>query len=366
MSIAYYRGLLTAKLQEEHPQVKGAMLAVGASKEVVKSIIKQLGSPQIAIACVNSPSSITASGDVGAIIELQKAVEQRKLFSRRLDVDTAYHYSPHMELIADGYRKLIEGIKPALSKRVQFFSSLLAKKTSTFALGTNYWVSNLKSPVQFSSSLASLCSINKGEPLPEEPITHLIEIGPHCALKGPVRDILASSKSKIAIGYSSSLVRNEDAVVSVLNLASELFMKGCLLDMSAINCPINGSPKPRVLSTLPPYPWNHENNFWHESRLSQGHRMRSFPRNDVLGTLTADSNDLEPRWRNIIRLDDIPWVSGFSLLIVVITEEFLIGDVSCDITKYDPMLHILSLAMCPWQSRPSLREQYLAMLSIRR
>ena len=326
MSIAYYRGMLAAKLKKSHPEVKGAMLAVGASEEDVKSIMKQLESP-VAIACVNSPSSITASGDVGAIIELQRAVEERKIFSRRLDVDTAYHYSPHMDLLVEDYRKAIGSIKPALSKNVQFFSSLLAQKRNTLGLGTSYWVNNLRSPVQFSNSLASLCSVNQGghvtpeSQLREGSVTHLIEIGPHCALKGPVRDVLAGSKSKIKIGYSPSLVRNENAVVSVLNLASELFLKGCHMDMSAINCPIAGILKPKVLSNLPPYPWNHENKFWHESRLSQGHRMRSSVRNDVLGTLTADSNDLEPRWRNIIRLDDIPWVSLLPLPSAVVTRE---------------------------------------------
>lgn len=324
MSIAYFRGLLAAKMKENHPEVQGAMLAVGASQKEMISIIEQLGSRQVDIACVNSPCSITASGDIGGISELQKAVEKRKLFSRRLDVDTAYHYLPHMDLLTEDYRKAIGVIKPALSKDVKFFSSLLGKETNTRALGPTYWVSNLKSPVQFSDSLAALCSIKQGGPLnpdeqpPEGPVTHLIEIGPHCALKGPVRDVLAGSKSKTKPGYSPSLVRNENSVVSVLKLASELFMKGCQLDMSAINCPIEGIVKPRVLSNLPPYPWNHENDFWHDSRLNQGHCMRSSPRNDVLGSLTADSNDLEPRWRNVIRLDDIPWVSSFSPLAVIV------------------------------------------------
>ena len=100
-----------------------------------------------------------------------------------------------------------------------------------------------------------------------------LEIGPHSALKGPIRAILgAAPRTKQKIEYSCALVRKENAVMSTLKLASELFMKGYSLDMSAVNFP-NNAPKLKVLSDLPPYPWNHETEFWHESRISQSHRM---------------------------------------------------------------------------------------------
>ncbi len=309
MSIAYYRGLVAANMREKFPEVKGAMLAVGTSQRNANSIIEQLHSGKVVVACINSPSSITASGDVKAIADLQKEVEGRKLFSRRLHVDVAYH-SPQMSLIADDYREAIGKIKPASSKDVEYFSSLLGKKTSTLALGSSYWVANLTSPVRFSDSLFSLCSLDQERSTAKGCITHLIEIGPHSALKGPIRDVLAAGQdSKNKIGYSATLVRNENAVVSMINLASDLFTKGYNLDMSVINFRRGAAElKPKVLSDLPPYSWNHEKKFWHESRIGQHHLMRMFPRSDILGSMTADSNDIELRWRNIIRLDDIPWV----------------------------------------------------------
>ena len=167
----------------------------------------------------------------------------------------------------------------------------MRRKISTLALGSSYWVSNLKSPVEFASSLFNCCSLDQEGLTPQDPVTHLIEIGPHSALKGPIRDILDAApkaKQKIGLGYSCALVRKENAIMSTLKLASELLIKGCYLDMSAVNFP-------KLLSDLPPYPWNHETEFWHESRISQGNHMKSRPRNDILGTLAVDSNDLEPR-----------------------------------------------------------------------
>ena len=307
MSLAYYRGIVSLKLSENFPEKKGAMLAIGTSYEDANSMISELEESQVVVACINSPSSVTASGDARAINELQKVVENKKLFCRKLNVDVAYH-SHHMDLIAEEYRTEIGNIRPTASKNVQFFSSLLGRKISTLALGSSYWVSNLKSPVQFSRSLLSCCSLDQDGPISEDSVTHLVEIGPHAALRGPIRDILtAGPKTKHRIGYSTTLVRDENAVASTLNMASELFMKGCDLSMSTINFPKEGY-KPRVLPDLSPYPWNHEKSFWHESRITQFHRLKTRPRNDILGTMMADSCDLETKWRNIIRLDDIPWV----------------------------------------------------------
>ena len=307
LSIAYYRGIVAAKLKDKYPNMKGAMLALGTSQEHATSMIEELKNGQVVVACINSPSSVTASGDESAIDELQSAAEKKGLFTRKLRVDVAYH-SPHMDLVAEEYREAIKNVRPVASKSVQFFSSLMGRKTSTFALGSSYWVSNLKSPVEFAKSLLNCCSLDREGSTPQGSVTHLIEIGPHSALKGPIRAILgAAPRTKQKIEYSCALVRKENAVMSTLKLASELFMKGYSLDMSAVNFP-NNAPKLKVLSDLPPYPWNHETEFWHESRISQSHRMESRPRNDLIGTLVVDSNDLEPRWRNILRLDDIPWV----------------------------------------------------------
>ena len=309
LSIAYHRGVSTEKLKQIRPDIKGAMLALGASPELAKSMIEGIKVGQVVIACFNSPSSVTMSGDLEAIVALQTVAEEKRIFARRLQVENAYH-SPHMEFVAEDYRKAMGIIKPTLSKNVHFYSSLTAAKVNTLALGSSYWVKNLKSPVQFSKSLFNCCSLNQEQSKSEDSVTHLIEIGPHSALKGPIRDILAAGpKKSYKIGYSSTLVRKENAVVSILNLASELFMKGCNLDLTAINFP-RGEGKRKVLCELPPYPWNHEIEYWHESRISQSHRVKSRSRNDILGTLVPESSDLEPWWRNVLRLDDVPWVSA--------------------------------------------------------
>ena len=366
LSIAYQRGLSAQTLREDFPETHGAMLALGASSDVATAMIDGLKEGKAVIACFNSPSSVTVSGDATAIDSIQATAETRKIFARRLHVNVAYH-SPHMNLVADHYRQALGKVKPKSSSRAVFYSSLTGVKMNSLALGTTYWVNNMKLPVQFTKSFQACCSLDGDQTLSDQSVTHVIEIGPHSALRGPVRDILAAApKRKCKIGYSSVLVRKENSVSNLFDLASELSIRGYSLDLAALNFP-KGLDTRKVLSDLPPYPWDHGTEYWHSSRVSQNYRLKERPRNDILGTLVPESTDLEPWWRNILRLDDVPWVRLFYIHTLdkcecrhfeqLLTLRFRYG-----ITKSDPRLSFHLRAMLQWQWKPQVSGRNLETL----
>lgn len=306
VAIAYFRGQSIVSLKRKYPELKGAMMAVGGSPDEMRSLIKLLKKGRATVACINSPSSITASGDEAAISELQDLVEQKQMFNRKLRVDTAYH-SHHMNLVAEEYGGAIKHVESRSNTGTLFHSSLMGHRVKTTELGPSYWVENLTCPVRFSEAVQSMCKSVDGDSTPGVDI--LVEIGPHAALEGPAKQILKSiGGNATKIPYASTLLRDKDAVDTVLQLAAALFMKGVKLDFAAINFPIPGAKGPQVLTNLPRYPWNHSTRYWHESRIAQQHVDRPFGRNDLVGTLANYSNELEPTWRNIIRADDMPWV----------------------------------------------------------
>lgn len=79
------------KLRKKYPDLKGAMMAVGSTKEEIAPLIADLSAAEVRIACFNSPTSLTISGDEPAIDELQAVMEKRQMFNRKLQVDVAYH-----------------------------------------------------------------------------------------------------------------------------------------------------------------------------------------------------------------------------------------------------------------------------------
>ncbi|TGO87053.1 hypothetical protein BPOR_0254g00030 [Botrytis porri] len=304
MAIAYYRGLATVGLRKKFPDLRGSMMAVGCTKEEIEPLIDQLSAKTARIACFNSPSSLTVSGDEPAIDELQALMEQKQMFNRKLQVDVAYH-SHHMSLVSKDYRSCLQSLAPPKTSNVKFHSSLLGHLVEGSRLEAQYWVDNLTQAVRFSEALTDMCAPGDGH---KTGVNMLIELGPHSALAGPIKQILkACGKDAMKIPYSSALVRKKDAVETAIDLASTLFTKGAFLDLGAINItpPLN---PPSLLINMPRYPWNHTSKYWHEPRLIQKHKSRTAQRHDLLGTLANYSNDLEPTWRNILRIDDVPWL----------------------------------------------------------
>ncbi|KAF3065508.1 Lovastatin diketide synthase mokB [Trichoderma lentiforme] len=301
MSVAYWRGKVSSEIRLKHPNLRGAMLAVGAGAEEVKSIIKTQGLQNIIVACENSPNSITASGDEEDVDKLAAELESRSTFNRKLRVTVAYH-SAHMQLVADDYKTAIKYIAEKNNSGVEFYSSLFGSKlNSTTSLGPSYWVDNLTQPVLFSPALKELY-------LREKPDV-IIEVGPHSALEGPIKQILKNISPQAAMGvkYLPCLVRNQHATSTVLDCAGSLFVKGHPIDFRKINHPNEHIRLPAVVSDFYPYPWT-EHKYWFEPRSSKQLRQKPFRRHDLLGLLEDSYSDIEPKWKNVISTDDIPWL----------------------------------------------------------
>ena len=306
ITVAYHRGQAIVSLKKQFPDLKGAMVAIGGSAEELKPMVKLLKEGRATVACINSPSSITVSGDEEAIAELQEKVELEQMFNRKLRVDTAYH-SHHMNFVAEEYRENIKTVTTHATSGITFNSSLRGYQISTTELGPSYWVDNLTCPVRFLEAVE--CMIKPVDGTSNPAVDLLVEVGPHAALEGPVKQILKTvGGNATKIPYVSALLRNQDAFDTALQLAATLFLKGVDLNMEAVNFPISGLRPPMLLTDLPNYTWNHSTKYWHDSRISEKHRNREFPRNDIVGVLANYSNDLEPTWRNLIRADDQPWV----------------------------------------------------------
>ncbi len=334
MAIAYYRGMVTTLLKKKHPNLKGSMMAVGYSKEEVAPLIARLATKEVRIACYNSPSSLTISGDQQAVDELHSIMDQAQMFNRKLQVEMAYH-SHHMELVSRDYRGCLEDLEPPKSTEVKFHSSLFGHLVDRSKLEPSYWVDNLTQSVRFSEALMSMCEPRNGH---KTGVNVLIEIGPHSVLAGPVKQVLkACGPDAAKITYASVLDRKKNAVEAAL------FVKGANLEMGAINLTPPNKP-PSLLIDIPRYPWNHQKIFWHETRIMQKHKGRTAVRHDLLGTLANYSNDLEPAWRNILRIDDLSWLrhhqiqsltlfpmSGFILMAVeAISQRAAIRDLHFD------------------------------------
>ncbi|KAJ5082272.1 hypothetical protein N7532_011315 [Penicillium argentinense] len=302
--VAYCRGV-AANIVANDESVHGAMLAVGAHAGDIQQILDAMRGKRAVIACENSDTSVTLSGDKDVISSLQEALDKEGIFTRMLHVDVAYH-SHHMQRVSQQYSSLLGKIAPRPS-RVPFHSTVHGKLVPGSTLDTSYWVQNLVSRVEFVKGVRSLLDTEQ----PTGQIDTLVEIGPHPALQTPTKDIVSNYAPNRTMQFEHTLKRKMDAIGAVQQLAMSLFTHGMMtLDFQEINFPnLDRSPrKPALITNLPKYPWNHTERYWINPRMSDNIYHAKFPRSDILGKLTIENVDFEPRWRNLIRADDNPWI----------------------------------------------------------
>lgn len=291
-------------------------MAVGLSAESIEPYLT--GMTDVVVGCVNSPRSVTVTGEQAQIDILKSILDRDSVFSRKLHVNVAYH-SEQMSEVATDYLTLLgdleQGESPSTSSVM--ISTVTGKPTTIAEVKqSRYWVENMVSQVKFATAVEQICSVaqnGSGKKLKlngsTTHVTDLLEVGPHSALQGPIKDIL-DAKSSSAIGYLSVLKRSMSAMGTFLDAIGRLHCLGYPVDVYEVNA-VGKKSKQRhmVLPTLPEYPFNHSRGYWSESRLSkEGYRIRQNPRLDLLGTPAPDWNPLQARWTNRIRASEMPWI----------------------------------------------------------
>ena len=242
--IAYWRGKLCSELTENNPELVGAMMAVGLSVEAVQPYLVDITQGKLVVACVNSPSSITISGDEPAVDELFTRLTTESVFCRKLKVENAYH-SHHIQLIATSYRAAIAEITPkALSaESIHMLSSVTGTAVTYTDLGPDYWVKNLVSPVLFSDAVEAMLAGVVERPHKFEPaVDFMLEVGPHATLKSPLQQIM-KARGVINVEYSPVIQRDEISTQVALNAAGRLYTQGAAVLVSAVN-DVQSTPKP--------------------------------------------------------------------------------------------------------------------------
>ena len=294
------------------------MVAVGLSwEDGVQKLSKHRFENVLRVACINSPQSITISGDADAIDRFSAALQQEGTFARKLRTDNKAYHSSHMSLLGDDYERLlcIVGIGSRYTpyrpdSSVSMVSSVTEREMS--AKSTNkasYWRTNLESPVLFLGAMTQLLS--------RQP-HHIIEIGPHSTLELPIKQIRTQMTANDVSGsYFSAVSRRKNPVTTILYMAGQLYLHNLKIRFEKINQlnsnDLGKANQSQVLVNLPKYRWAYGPPSCFEPRASSDLRNHRYPRHDLLGSIVPSGPPERPTWRNVLRLEDSPWLHDHKL-----------------------------------------------------
>ncbi|KAI1503395.1 KR domain-containing protein [Biscogniauxia marginata] len=309
ITAAYYRGKVARDVREG-----GAMMAVGLGAEAVEPYLSDLKG-KVVLACHNSPSGVTLSGDADALQNLKTKFDAENIFARFLKTSGKAYHSHYMAPVADKYECLFRaaleytsfGLVEQLTgvKMVSSVTNSILPETTV--LDEKYWSANLRSPVLFNQAVQTILASEEFAS-----VDLLIEVGPHSAMSGPIKQIKTLLQAE-ALDYLPTLLRDSDSATRMLSLAGDLYLRSHPMKMERVASAFVPQEKGSVIVDLPRYQWNYSRQFWPESRASREHRRSTHPRHDILGQRVIGSSVCEPTWRNILRIRDLPWLKHHSL-----------------------------------------------------
>lgn len=192
-------------------------------------------------------------------------------------------------------------------------SSVTGRYADPETLGPDYLAANMTGMVKFSDALTELVLDEEDQ----QRIDALLEVGPHPALKGPSNQTLDPLKLKLP--YFGTLDRKQDAYESLLATTGQLFALGYPVNLKNVNENQFLDTAGQIVSVgapgrldLPSYAWDHHDRYWAETRHIREHRLRP-SRHSILGARVPGSLETRPRWRNYLRVSEIPWLLDHSI-----------------------------------------------------
>ncbi len=226
----------------------GGMAAVDISAYTAKEIITQ-HQFKVAIAAINSPKSVTLSGELKALDACLQELASRGFNSHRLKVDRAFH-TPAMHSCAAALEEALSDITP-VGGNTAIYSTVTGATILGHQLDAKYWRRNVSDQVQFAK--ACLTSIDAG-------FSSFVELSPHPVLSRALTQCLEASRKNGAV--LASMRRGQDERTSLLNSLASLFSLGKSIEWKSLYRAGGAS------VSLPSYPWQRERHWFTPSRES--------------------------------------------------------------------------------------------------
>ncbi|MFG2877698.1 type I polyketide synthase [Streptomyces sp. NPDC048337] len=161
----------------------GAMAALQAGEDEVRSVLADYDPRTIAVAGINGPRSTVVSGDATIVGEVAGIFRQQGRKTKRLPVSHAFH-SPHMDEVLDEFRAVAVELTYR-APRIPVVSNVTGELATTEQLTSpDYWATHIREAVRFHDGIRTLEA---------EGVTEFIEFGPDGVLTAMTQDCLAEA-----------------------------------------------------------------------------------------------------------------------------------------------------------------------------
>lgn len=257
--VLYHRSRLLNRIAGQ-----GTMMGVGISAEGIKPYLADEAG-RVTIAAVNSPRSITLTGDAESLKRIAANLEKARVSGLFMQVEMAYH-SPYMEPLKEDMFAALHDVR-ADELVCPIYSSVDGKRVTSEGLDADYWWRNMRQPVYFADAIGALI---------EDGHTLFVEVGPAPVLSTSIRQCFVHRG--LQANLIASLKRGKSEGAALQEMVANLYVAGSPLNWSKLY------PQGGRYVRLPTYPWQRET-YWHESEKARAERIGA-PAHALLGERT--------------------------------------------------------------------------------
>ncbi len=212
----------------------GAMVSVALPPEQAQELVSARGA-KLSVAAVNGPAATVLAGAREDVEALLQVVELTGMTARVLAVEYAFH-SHLMAPLRDELAEELQRLAPT-ELRIPMASTITGRWCSGPELGPEHWADGVVEPVLMASAIDLLAGAW---------IEAFIEVGPHPALLGPIRDGLDDS-APVVVGS----MRRDAGLAPLLDSLGSLYAAGVEVDWAALQPDVS-------FARLPELPWQRQ------------------------------------------------------------------------------------------------------------
>ncbi|HXQ00992.1 MAG TPA: type I polyketide synthase, partial [Solirubrobacteraceae bacterium] len=277
----------------------GAMLAIQASEQEARESL-DLYEGRVALAAINSPSSIVLSGEEDAVWDLQKLWEKRGRKVKLLRVSHAFH-SHLIDAMLEEYREVAESVSLS-APTIPVFSNVTGTALrAEQACSVDYWVRHARETVRFAEEVQGLY---------EQGTRSFLELGPDGTLSSMVRECVAdrtpADRDEQSLVAVPLLRERRSEVRTTLAGLAQAWARGGQLDWTGV---FEGLGARSV--ELPTYAFQRER-YWLERVVGATDLAslgQSSPEHPLLGATVELAADRGWVFTGCISLDTHPWLA---------------------------------------------------------
>ncbi|MFM8890864.1 MAG: type I polyketide synthase, partial [Planctomycetia bacterium] len=242
MKVIFHRGATMQSVASS-----GGMLAAALTEDEARAVIAPYADA-VCVGAVNSPHSVTLSGDPATLGAIAAQLEARGCWQRHVPVNYAFH-SKRMDAVRQPLLSSLDGVVPEIA-RLPLFSTVTGERVSGTELNAEYWWHNVRQAVRFGPAIGNLA---------QEGYATFVEVSGHPVLSTSIRQCLQHALPDESWDVLPSLRKGEDGLQAMMGSLGALHCLGHEVSWDSI--------APRSACRHVPLPrtaWQHRKH-WNES-----------------------------------------------------------------------------------------------------